>query len=160
MTVSECWLIKLLPCISFEKYTYILALEMANSPMNQHCASCIGQLTHGYVPGRVHLYSARAYGSWAAEYRDQRVCLCVCLTVREHIFPEQQPNLREILCMLPVAVTRNIAYMFAHNEWPEARFTKYLTTILRLSYNNAKVTIDLQRTSNLQNILRRTQGFS
>ena len=43
---------------------------------------------------------------------------------------------------------------------PRARFTKYLTTILRLSYDNAKVTIDLRRTSNLQNILRRAQGFS
>jgi len=41
-----------------------------------------------------------------------------------------------------------------------ARFTKYLTTILRLSYDNAKVTIDLRQTSNLQNILRRAQGFS
>jgi len=39
-----------------------------------------------------------------------------------------------------------------------ARFTKYLTTVLRLSYDNAKVTIDLRRTSNLQNVLRRTQG--
>ena len=29
-----------------------------------------------------------------------------------------------------------------------ARFTKYLTTVLRLSYDNAKVTIDLRRTSN------------
>ena len=29
-----------------------------------------------------------------------------------------------------------------------ARFTKYLTTILRLSYDNAKVTINLRRTSN------------
>jgi len=27
-----------------------------------------------------------------------------------------------------------------------ARFTKYLTAILRLSYDNAKVTIDLRRT--------------
>jgi len=43
---------------------------------------------------------------------------------------------------------------------PGARFTKYLTTLLRLSYDNAKVTIDLRRTSNLQNILRRTHGFS
>jgi len=43
---------------------------------------------------------------------------------------------------------------------PGARFTKYLTTILRLSYDNAKVTINLRRTSNLQNILRRAQGFS
>jgi len=41
---------------------------------------------------------------------------------------------------------------------PGTRFTKYLTTIL--SYDNAKVTIDLRRTSNLQNILRRAQGFS
>jgi len=30
---------------------------------------------------------------------------------------------------------------------PGARFTKYLTTILRLSYDNAEVTIDLRRTS-------------
>jgi len=37
-------------------------------------------------------------------------------------------------------------------DWwkPGARFTKYLTAILRLSYDNAKVTIDLRRTSNLQ----------
>jgi len=41
-----------------------------------------------------------------------------------------------------------------------ARFTKYHTTILRLSYDNGKVTIDLRRTSNLQNILRKAQGFS
>jgi len=41
-----------------------------------------------------------------------------------------------------------------------ARFTKYLTTFLRLSYDNAKVTIYLRRTSNLQNIIRRAQGFS
>ena len=37
---------------------------------------------------------------------------------------------------------------------PGARFTKYLTTILRVSYDNAKVTINLRRTSNLQNILQ------
>jgi len=45
-------------------------------------------------------------------------------------------------------------------ENPGARFTKYLTTVLRLSYDNAKVTIDLRRTSNLQNILRKMQSFS
>jgi len=33
---------------------------------------------------------------------------------------------------------------------PGARFTKYLTTILRLSYDNVKVMIDLRRMSNLQ----------
>jgi len=41
MTVSEWCLIKLLLYILFEKYIYILALEMA-SPGNQHCANCIG----------------------------------------------------------------------------------------------------------------------
>ena len=41
-----------------------------------------------------------------------------------------------------------------------ARFTKYITTILRLSYDNAKVTIDLRRTSNLQNIIQKAQRFS
>ena len=39
--VSECCLMKLLPCISFEKCVYILALEIA-SPGNQHCVNCIG----------------------------------------------------------------------------------------------------------------------
>jgi len=36
---------------------------------------------------------------------------------------------------------------------------KIPSTVLRLSYNNAKVAIDLRRTSNLLNILRRMQGF-
>jgi len=38
--------------------------------------------------------------------------------------------------------------------------TIFAHNILRQSYDNAKVTIDLRRTSNLQNILRRAQGFS
>jgi len=40
-----------------------------------------------------------------------------------------------------------------------ARFTKYLTIILPLSYDNAKVTMDLRWSSGLQNILQRMQGF-
>jgi len=35
---------RVLPYILFEKYVYILALEMA-SPGNQHCANCIGTLS-------------------------------------------------------------------------------------------------------------------
>jgi len=42
-------LIKLLPCILFEKYIYILALEMA-CPGNQHCANCIGTLSFPILP--------------------------------------------------------------------------------------------------------------
>ena len=44
VTVSECCLIKFLPCILFEKYINILALEMA-SVGNRHCADCIGALS-------------------------------------------------------------------------------------------------------------------
>jgi len=43
--------------------------------------------------------------------------------------------------------------------WVGALFTKYLTTISRSSYDGAKITINLRRTSNLRNILQRTQGF-
>jgi len=42
---------------------------------------------------------------------------------------------------------------------PGARFTEYLTTIWWLSYDNAKVTVDLRWTLSLQNSLGRTQGF-
>jgi len=44
ITVSSCCLIKLLPYVLSEKYTSILALEMA-SPGNQNCANCIGTLS-------------------------------------------------------------------------------------------------------------------
>ena len=48
MTVSECCLIKLFPCILFEKYIQIiLALEMA-SPGNAHCADCNGTVLVSY----------------------------------------------------------------------------------------------------------------
>ena len=37
-------MIKLLPCILFEKYIYISALEMVSAG-NQHCANCIGAVS-------------------------------------------------------------------------------------------------------------------
>jgi len=56
-----------------------------------------------------------------------------------------------------IVVLRNVAQQVRTaliDKRNGARFTKYLKTILRLSYDNAKVTIDLRRTSNLQDILR------
>ena len=58
-----------------------------------------------------------------------------------------------------VAVSRTPAYA-ARPHCSATRFTEYHTTILRLSYDNAIVTIDLRRTSNLQITLRRMQCFS
>jgi len=47
-------------------------------------------------------------------------------------------------------VTVNVCMSFRFG--PGARFTKYLTTVLRLSYDNAKVITDLRRMSSLPNI--------
>jgi len=54
---------------------------------------------------------------------------------------------------LSLLVTVGFANVVASKE-PGARFTKYLTTILRLSYDIAEITIILRRTSNLQNSLQ------
>ena len=58
------------------------------------------------------------------------------------------------------AHTPAVSLSFYCSMKPEAQFAKYLTTILRLSYDSAKVTINLRWTSNLRNILQRAQGFS
>jgi len=52
--------------------------------------------------------------------------------------------------LIPLALT---VFCFSKIQGPE------LQNILRQSYDNSKVTIDLRRTSNLQNIPRRAQGF-
>jgi len=52
-------LIKLLPYILFEKYIYILALEMASPAENKQGASCIGT-----VPVVSALFSFTESGKW------------------------------------------------------------------------------------------------
>ena len=64
---------KLLPCVLFEKYNYILALEMA-SPVNQHCANCIGTLS---FPVGLHLELRQNGGTdqhavWGVDSRGPR----------------------------------------------------------------------------------------
>ena len=94
---------------------------------------------------------------------------CVCKT--QFTPPAGQTRLNYLVCIGSTprsksAFTKRLSIRHLRRvglHKPEARFTKYLTTILRLSYDtgNAKVTIDLRRTSHSQkNILRRTQGFS
>ena len=57
-----CCLIKLFLYILFEKYIYILALEMASTG-NQNCASCIGTLS--FLIREYVLYSRRVVVSFA-----------------------------------------------------------------------------------------------
>ena len=51
-------------------------------------------------------------------------------------------------------------YLFIPVWRAGAPFTKYLTTVLQLSYDNVKVTTNLRRTSNLQNVLQWMENFS
>ena len=68
ITVSECCLIKMLPCTSFEIYINILVLEMAR-PGNQHCADCIGTRSFPTVLKRnsgtpkIRVLSSRTFSS-------------------------------------------------------------------------------------------------
>jgi len=60
--------------------------------------------------------------------------------------PSRSSTSRETLELSSIAGSAHVASLCRSG----ARFTKYLTTILRLSYDNAKVTIDIRRTSNLR----------
>jgi len=61
-------------------------------------------------------------------------------------------------------LTDRYSRKFVVNNCDDDRFPSTPRTVLqnisRLSYDNVKVTINLRRTSNLQNILRRAQFFS
>ena len=57
-----------------------------------------------YIPPAVKsdtYYSAPDRG---ADYCDERVCLSVCLSVRDHIFGTTRPIFTNFLCMLHMAV--------------------------------------------------------
>ena len=53
-----------------------------------------------------------------------------------------------------------VYYLLTYHRYTGVIHGPDLQNILRQSYDNAKVTIDLRRMSSLQNILQRAQGFS
>ena len=66
-----------------------------------------------------------------------------------------------ILVWMVLSQSRSLGHKrFGSVSRPGTRFTKYLTIILWLFYDNSKATIDSPWTSNWRNISRRTQGFS
>ena len=96
-----------------------------------------------------------------------RISIEICRSSSSSMTPAPQPppcphslSLQSRVSIRPVQLPSPLFPPVRHRcrYNPGARFTKHLTTVLRLSYDNAKVTIDLRRTSSLQNILRRTQG--
>ena len=52
-----------------------------------------------------------------------------------------------------------IKVQFRYPNYSGARFTKYLTTILRSSYDNAKVTIDLRQACNYKTTYKERTAF-
>jgi len=84
---------------------------------------------------------------------------------------EQQQIHRKAVEGKKLAKSRSIGTRVPHARRRHSRYQKGKTNqgpdlqnilrfVSRLSDNNSKVTIDLRQTSTLQNILRRTQGFS
>ena len=111
---------------------------------------------HTFVP-----YSSQL----GAEYCDESVCefVCFCVCLSASITPELHVWSSANFCAWCLLYRRRSVLHWQH--WvcrtlctSVSWFSKYLTTILRLPYDNAKLTIDLRRTSNLPNILRRTQA--
>ena len=102
--------------------------------------------------------------SWSAVCR-MRICSSVMLHVSKSCVAELTMFSRQKCYSVE---TRQVSRpKFRSRSWcPEfvlvlgVQSTKYLTTILWLSYDNARVTIDMRRSSNLQNIPRRTQYLS
>jgi len=89
----------------------------------------------------------RRTGRIAGGRRAPRLCECVV----------RGPGTGGGVCSAPqpeILEEGTIVLLTAELSESGAPFTKYLTTILRLSYDNAKVTISLRRTSNLQNSLQ------
>jgi len=152
--------------------------DLSNSPV---CLSVYGALLlHGWalalldISWAQHRHSPPSYYSVrvsrGAAYIVTRVSVCLCVGP---------------LCV-PVRISTSISYIsgtkvvWTSRNFPStygrgllvvwrccdklcisgARFTKYLTTILRLSYDNATVTINLRRTSNLQNSSQWMESFS
>ena len=78
---------------------------------------------------------------------------CICIVSRTSKQRSSSPSAWQLASLPQTVILSRPLYIRCRFG---ARFTKYLTTILRLSYDNAKVTIDLRRTSrrNLQNILQ------
>ena len=82
--------------------------------------------------------------------------MCV-IDVKKRFFTGYVFYFGQVFYVFNVFYFPNVFFIFK-KRWQSsgARFIKYLTTILRLPYDNAIVTIDLRQTTNLPN--RLTEG--
>jgi len=62
------------------------------------------QKVGGSGPRKKHIGSTRLMRSIVMSVS---VCLCVCLSVRDHIYGTTRPIFTSFLCMLPMAVARS-----------------------------------------------------
>ena len=83
--------------------------------------------------------------------RAQRACLLIALLILVVLTLEGWPGW---VTLAAACIPRSFIGSPTCTRRPDLQNT------LRQSYDNTKVTIFLRRTSNLENVLRRTQGFS
>jgi len=141
-----------------------------------HSLSCFSKIQIGFtflVPAHLGSPGQRAIKRACVcvsvtELLDSAVCNLLVLTAKSTVFLQKlflaasqekvadtasdlQKTDWAILCTVNTALSSCTS---------PARSTQYLTTIVRLSYDNAKVTMDVRQTSSFHNILQQTQGFS
>ena len=124
--LTHSLLIKLLPCILFEKYIHMLALEMA-SPENQHCASCIGTLS---FPIKSTSWASAHRGKWGQLtpwkngwkikkrniyiLRAIRACKCRERRYADHIFIQMYFSMHHLV----VKFSKFSSLQAAMGHWP------------------------------------------
>ena len=107
--------------------------------------------------GRVEKPGARAGGTATAARKPSSAAASAKLPALRgaaavtslHTGASLYDNIKELQMKLAGVQSRQSVISYDNLYSPGARFTKCLTTVLRLSYDNAKVTINLRRPSNL-----------
>jgi len=89
---------------------------------------------------------------------------CPSICPSQHGLLAADPLLQVCCCEPGVSSRRMRAvplcqHAWIAGQWPKGPIYKYLTTILLLSYDNAKGTIDLRPTSNLQTSYKERKAF-
>jgi len=124
-----CCSTKLLPFILFEKYIYILAVEMA-SPWNEHCANCIGTLS---CPMDIH---------WRRKSRQRRAAPKSPVSLRHSMWRRgYNPHLGLVLTWLLISspfLRRSVGYLLLGKLTSKASLQDAtsccITTIYGLKY--------------------------